>query len=293
MRQRATRLFAIGSGRRLGVVPILDQLGVQAAAAYSLRRVSSAASLACRVRRSSDNAEANIGFTASGDLDTAALLAHVGSGSGFVTTWYDQSGNARNAAQTTAGLQPRIVSNGAIETQSGRPVLRPDGVDDTMVVSPSGVTTYPLSLNTVVFRGDANEKGAWVKVGGHNPDGVGIGIGAGSFDVAGTNLIGLKENVAWAPTSTTVAPKAIVTMLQPSGTSATGIYQNGAGAAITAGATDAPIAPSPSISLFGYGATRFASNPMGEVLIFPSLLSTTNRQTLERNQGAYFGITIA
>lgn len=38
---------------------------------------------AVRVRRSSDNAEANIGFTAEGYLDTAALLAFVGAGNGF------------------------------------------------------------------------------------------------------------------------------------------------------------------------------------------------------------------
>jgi hypothetical protein len=162
-----------------------------------------------------------------------------------------------------------------------------------MVVSSSGVTTYPLSINAVLFRLDANEKGAWVKLGGDNPDGVGIGIGASSFDVAGANLIGLKENVVWVNTSTTVAPQAIVTMLQPSGTSATEIYQNGVLSTITAGATNAPIAPSPSINLFGYGTTRLASNPMGEVHIFSSTLSTTDRQTLEINQGAYFGVTVA
>jgi hypothetical protein len=228
-----------------------------------------------------------------GDYDAEAVLSFVGSGNGFIVTWYDQSGNARNATQTTAAAQPRIVSNGAIETENGRPVLRPDGVDDTMVVSPSGVTTYPLSINAVVFRQDANENGAWVKVGGDNPDGVGIGIGSSTFDVAGTSLIGLKENVAWAPTSATVASQAIVTMLQPSGTTATEIYQNGVSAAITAGATDAPLAPSPSISLFGYGTTRFPSNPMAEVIDFLSLLSTTDRQILERNQGAYYGITVA
>jgi hypothetical protein len=220
------------------------------------------------------------------------LLAFVGAGNGFVTTWYDQSGNSRNATQTDPTRQPQIVSNGALLTENGRPVLRPDGVDDTMLVSPSGVTTYPLSINTVMFRQNANKNGAWVKVGGQN-DGVGIGIGTSTFDAAGTDLIVLKENIAWAPTTTTVTPQAVVTMLQPSGNAATEIYQNGASVAITAGATDVPLAPSPSISLFGYGTTRFASNPMGEVLVFSSTLSTTDRQTLDRSQGAYYGIAVA
>ena len=33
-------------------------------------------------------------------------------GNGFVTTWYDQSGNGKNANQSTASLQATIVSNG-------------------------------------------------------------------------------------------------------------------------------------------------------------------------------------
>jgi hypothetical protein len=272
---------------------VLDSLSVQPVAAYGLRRLRRLYTGFCiRVRRSSDNAELDIGFDSQGNLDILALLSFVGTGSGFVTTWYDQSGNGRNATQPTAGSQPQIVANGAIETQSGRPVLCPDGIDDTMVVSPSGVTTYPLSINAVLFRLDANEKGAWVKVGGDNSNGVGIGIGAGRFENAGANLIGLKEAVVWVNTSTTVAPQAIVTMLQPSGTSATEIYQNGVLSTITAGATNAPLAPSPSINLFGHGTTRFASNPMGEVHIFSSTLSTTDRQILGRNPGAYYGITV-
>jgi hypothetical protein len=34
----------------------------------------------------------------------------------FVTTWYDQSGNSRDATQTTASAQPTIVDNGSIIT---------------------------------------------------------------------------------------------------------------------------------------------------------------------------------
>lgn len=42
---------------------------------------------------------------------------------GFVTTWYDQSGNVRNATQTTAGNQPRIMAGGVVETILGKPCL--------------------------------------------------------------------------------------------------------------------------------------------------------------------------
>ncbi|HDZ0636275.1 TPA: hypothetical protein RRT33_005181, partial [Klebsiella pneumoniae] len=62
--------------------------------ALSLRQLSASyTGPAIRVRRSSDNTEINIGFTAEGDLDTTALLNFCGSGNGFISVWYDQSGN--------------------------------------------------------------------------------------------------------------------------------------------------------------------------------------------------------
>jgi len=43
-------------------------------------------------------------------------------GNGYVTTWYDQSGNTgRNATQTTATNQPRIVSAGVVDRINNKP----------------------------------------------------------------------------------------------------------------------------------------------------------------------------
>jgi hypothetical protein len=93
-----------------------------AAAAYSLRKLSSTYSgSAIRVRRSSDNTEMNIGFNSDGSLNTSALLTFVGSGNGFVTTWYDQSGNNINANQTVAASQPLIVNSGVLNVVNGKP----------------------------------------------------------------------------------------------------------------------------------------------------------------------------
>jgi len=79
---------------------LLLDLYPNAALAYSLRRLSSSFSGSpIRVRRSSDNAEQDIPFDGSGDLDTANLLAFVGSNDGFICDWYDQSGNSNNIVQ--------------------------------------------------------------------------------------------------------------------------------------------------------------------------------------------------
>jgi hypothetical protein len=85
-----------------------------AAAAYSLRRLSGAyTGSAIRVRRASDNTEQDIGFV-SNELDTATLESFCSGTNGFVKTWYDQSGNGRDATQSTAANQPQIVSSGNV-----------------------------------------------------------------------------------------------------------------------------------------------------------------------------------
>jgi hypothetical protein len=111
-----------------------------AAAAYSVRLLKSDyTGNAIRVRRSSDNAEQNIGFDGSGNLDTSALTSFCSGTDGFVTTWYDQSGNGLNQTQTTAINQPQIVSAGSVLLQGSKPTLKFDGINDFM--NASGVTT--------------------------------------------------------------------------------------------------------------------------------------------------------
>lgn len=130
------------AGKFIGLLDLYPS----AAAAYSLRKLRAAyTGSAIRVRRTDSN-EANIGFTSSGNLDTAALLAFTGTGSldnGFVTTWYDQSGNARNATQKTALNQPQIVSSGSVLTSNSKPTLKFDGSNDgfTMGNQTVGVST--------------------------------------------------------------------------------------------------------------------------------------------------------
>jgi hypothetical protein len=119
-----------------------------AAAAYSLRKLSTAyTGSAIRVRRT-DLTESDIGFDANGNLDTTALLAFTGTGvldNGFVTTWYDQSGNARNATQTTALSQPQIVSSGSVLNKNGKPALKFNKSITNRLVSSFGQTVTTQS----------------------------------------------------------------------------------------------------------------------------------------------------
>lgn len=101
--------FAVG-----GPTTYLDDLSPAPRVAYSLKKVISAANKSIRVRRSSDNAEQDIGFV--GDtLDIAALTSFAGAGSAFVTTIYDQTASGIHMVQATASAQPRVVNAGAFD----------------------------------------------------------------------------------------------------------------------------------------------------------------------------------
>ena len=96
-----------------------------ATGAYSLRKLRAAyTGSAITVRRSSDNTSTNIGFDVNGNLNTTALLSFVGAGSGYVTIWYDQSGNNNNIENVTLSQQPEIVVSGSILTNLGKPSIR-------------------------------------------------------------------------------------------------------------------------------------------------------------------------
>ena len=93
-------------------------------AAYSLRKLRAAyTGSAIRVRRASDNTEQNIGFV-NNVLDTSSLTSFCSGTNGFVTTWYDQSGNGYNPTQLTAANQPQIVSSGSVILENGKPSLQ-------------------------------------------------------------------------------------------------------------------------------------------------------------------------
>lgn len=103
---------------------LLLDLYPNAAAAFSVRKLRTAyTGSAIRVRRSSDNAEQDIGFS-SGNLDTTALTSFCSGTNGFVTTWYDQSGNGVNISTSIASEQPLIVQTGVVNLVNSKPALQ-------------------------------------------------------------------------------------------------------------------------------------------------------------------------
>lgn len=147
----------LGAARRrpAGAVAPLDPLAAHLVAAYGLRRLVSIHSGPClRVRRATDDGEADIGFRG-GWIDGAALLAFVGAGSGHVVTWYDQSGSGLDATQEVAADQPRIVAEGVPETApNGRPWIAYGGTA-TLPTAASALLPKAAESSTALIVGRA------------------------------------------------------------------------------------------------------------------------------------------
>ena len=129
---------------------LLDSF-TEATAAYSLRKVrSDYVGGPIVVRRSSDNTTVSVGFTAAGELDTAALLSFCGSGDGFVQRWYDQAGS-NDLVQNSTSAQPQIVASGAVVTVNNHPAVDFNGTSHYM--DKASVTLNPSSNAVLTFAG--------------------------------------------------------------------------------------------------------------------------------------------
>lgn len=96
--------------------PIFSQLSIAPVGAFSLRAVNRVNAKAVRVRNGTTSATQDFYADRLGNLLTAPvtgtdLATWLGGATGFVATWYDQSGAGNNFIQATAASQPQIVLN--------------------------------------------------------------------------------------------------------------------------------------------------------------------------------------
>jgi len=258
-----------------GFEGLLD-LYPNATAAYSVRKLRSAYSgAAIRVRRSSDNAEQDIGFTGTGNLDETALTAFVGANDGFVVTWYDQSGNANNATQSTAANQPQIVSSGSVLTINSKPRIDFDGSNDSLLITQ--FTCAASSYNS--FVGQRTSAGKIL---------MGLAGNQYNFSLWADNNYYLQANTSGYQTSTTTDTSTshlLLTGLRESGGTQR-IYKNGNQITSTFNA----FALNQDINAIGlYPSSNFSNCRLQEIVFYNSEQSS-NRSGIELNINTYYGI---
>jgi hypothetical protein len=220
-----------------------------------------------------------------GDFDAEALLTFVGSGSGFDATSSDQSGSGRNAVQTTPNFQPRIVSNGAIVTENGRPTVAQSLGDQSLPIS-APFTGLTSATGIFVFRQLTDNAGAHdfrFQAGGvnnHSPWTTGDAYD--SFFSASREIFN-----GYGPASAPSTTALTIHTVRQTGT-ALQLFKNGT--QIDGDKTVSFQLPDQR-SLFS--PSSFGTVALSEAIIFGTALSTADRQLIERNIGAYYGIAVA
>jgi hypothetical protein len=121
---------------------------------------------------------------------------------GYVRTLYDQSGNANNAQQTTASLQPIIISSGSIVTDNGEPAIDFRGADYYLTLLSTITSQWAFGVqNATAIDNAVNYLYGGAGEGYHVGGTTGSITGWGAFSAAGSresNNEGLGQKIrAW------------------------------------------------------------------------------------------------
>jgi len=111
------------------------------------------------IRRSSDDTVKAFYYDDNNELSLTSedaagttLSSWIGSDNGFVSTWYDQSGNANNAVQETFVQQPQIITSGSLLLLNNMPVLDM-GFGESKLLLPSFAAAAPSIFAVSAFTG--------------------------------------------------------------------------------------------------------------------------------------------
>jgi len=222
--------------------------------------------------------------------------------SGYVSIWYDQSGNGYHAAQSTPTNQPRIINTGIIEKNSSIPAINFTGTPINLI-APLPATSYPVSVSLLGNTSGNSTNGAFVKVGYNTigtDGGVGIGVGASGqdFDNTGTTVVGLKEWSAWCPSNPAVnypSTPFVSTTIQQAGAGGLTTFLNGTSVPLSSAGNTVGASISGNLYIGGYTniTNRYPNVKESEVLIFNSAISTTRKRLWETNQAGYYNVTVS
>jgi hypothetical protein len=253
-----------------------------AGAAYSVRKLSSSyTGSALRVRRSSDNTEQDIGFVGM-YLDTTALTNFVGAGNGFVTKWYDQSGNNRDAAQTTSSWQSKIVNSGTIITENGKPAI--EFITNTVTGAKLTITGLTTQLNSSFLVSSVVKANTQTGYRGIFTTTTTGSNGMMMLSRGGTNNWGTYGNAAYRQSNSNIQAAALTLItMQSSNGNAGNFYKNSS--------ADGTFTDTEGQTYVGIGGqqTQEFNGKISEVIAYPTDQSV-NRTGIETNIINYYGL---
>lgn len=297
---------------------LLDQVkSTNASMAYSVRKLKATyTGPAMRVRRGSfltgffTGATADVAFniiTGVVDANSIVTITSALSSSGvsvgtkmlfsafyatttfiYVTTWYDQSGNARHVTQATEDRQPRIMSSGLMESSNGQTSV-------LFIRSRSTILQVNASASDVLTAGFVGSASAVSEASSGNSSAFGYGNGTNrwqlhldesgfiKFDV-GNSYQRLTSTSANSPNEGALRNYFFIAK---TGSPSMQLFVSG----INAGSSTATLNACTEtefniggIPSFGY----YHNNHQSEVIIFPKALNTNEREIVHLNQRLFY-----
>jgi hypothetical protein len=230
----------------------------------------------------------DIGFTAQGDLDTTSLKSFIGANSAYVTVWYDQSGNAKNATQTSEQNQPRIINNGLLDLYGERPSIAALGNNYFNLPNatvPVGNSNYTINFPMRV-TGDPGSFG----IIGSGDYGAGNRVNAIRTEGNGQMMNYWWGNDLYSPVLPLKNSNRIMTY-QFDNTSGRKFYD--AGSLINENSNTSIDNTANNNTIFKTNGGEYFTGNIPELILFSSSLAAINRENLESSQGAYYAVSVS
>ena len=287
--QYMTPTVAIGT-------PLFTQLSPSATSsavgAFSLRAIKGTSVRAVQIRRSSDSVTQDFYADRLGNLLTAPVTGQtladwLGDATGYVTTWYDQSGVGNHASQATTANQPIIQR----ATKGPGYMVNFNGTSQFVTLSADSqfLNGTNLIVNAVALRTATVSRPNYI-IGTNSPT-----VSYQRFFLGFASDTSIAMPVTGAPTGITIpaynASNEPVIYMTGGLTPSRVLYQNNVlgGTNVDTALLSVPSGYSYSIGYTVGAATYYYQGNLFELLLFTSALDQTQVTQVYQNQLSYTG----
>lgn len=241
------------------------------------------------IRRASDNATTDLSFDSTGKISNSSPVSAGGTlgtwGSAtncFIQTHYDQSGNSNNLSQTTLAAQPQLTSSGAVISPGPTYAGSPSAQNLSISALTQGTLNVPIT-SFAVAQNTNSASGNYYSI----CDSFGS---ATRFAFRFNGSVAGKElpQVANITGTTLLSFNTMYLLSGFNASSSASVYVNGIldssnTTANTSAFTGFYMANTPT------GNSSWGGN-ICEVILYPSILSTSQFQALNANMKNFYGI---